>query len=397
MEKGGENNLSSSEHFHEHPEIDRDYVIRYTIENIERGRIERIYDIKFFENANIKILDLPEVKEVLRLRIIEDLRQGGHHETDEIFKLKEKFQINDEFMSSPELQKAAVETIKRNLGHGYNIDGIIKIKNGFHINDEIIKSLEFQKAAIRGIKNNIEQGYIESATKLTANFLLAEKLPQEDIVASMLYGFSRGDLSPDKLLKIKDTFSIDTEIIHSPEFQKAAIEAITNEISNCHNNNFSKIIEIFSIPQEVVQKNITNVMSRRLVFSLTHNDPYYDYQESSIKEKIDDFIKIKEQFSVPEEVVQKAILNGITKNIFNAHIYEALQIVMGIKEKISVSEDIIKSPEVQKAAKKVIIASLSNDSFDRDSLDFALEIKNEFLIREGEIMKIPKIREALVR
>ncbi|MEK7538530.1 MAG: hypothetical protein AAB552_01685, partial [Patescibacteria group bacterium] len=89
-------------------------------------------------------------------------------------------------------------------------------------------------------------------------------------------------------------------------------------------------------------------------------------------------IRIKERFSLPEDVVQQAAKEELIISLSTGHINNALN----IKEKFDIPEEFLLSAEVQQAAKEGFIKCLS-----KRYIDEAIKIKEKFSLPEDVVQQ----------
>ena len=92
-------------------------------------------------------------------------------------------------------------------------------------------------------------------------------------------------------------------------------------------------------------------------------------------------LKIKDAFSLPEDVIQQAAKESLTDYLSRGNISTALE----IKDAFSLPEGVIQSPEIQQAAKKSL-----TDHISRRKFVVALKIKDNFSLPEGVMMQAVK-------
>ncbi len=102
--------------------------------------------------------------------------------------------------------------------------------------------------------------------------------------------------------------------------------------------------------------------------------------------RVDDAIKVKDCFFIPEEIVQQAAKEGMIQCLANGRVNDAIK----IKDRFSLSDEILVSPEVQQAAKEGMIQCLVICW-----VDGAIKIKDRFSIPEEIVQQAAK--EGMIR
>ena len=338
------------------------------------GKIEQYNTIKEQE---------AQEKEKSKEAMIGALKKGN---IDSALEIKEKFNIPEEVIQSPEIQEAVKEGMIYRLKKGY-LDLVLEIKEKFNISEEVIQSPEIQEVAKEWMIDRLEINYLDSALEIKEKFNIPEEIVQEAAKEMMINKLKRV-YSPyipredyiDSALKIKEKFNISEEVIQSPEVQKAAKEMMINKLETNHLDSALEIKEKFNIPEEIVQEAAKEGMNDRL------REGY-----------IDSALEIKEKFNIPEEIVQEAAKKRMISKLKGDY-YRPGEDYIGsalkIKEGFNIPEEVIQSPEVQEAAKERMINKLKGDySPGEDYIGSALKIKEGFNIPE-EVIQSPEIQTA---
>jgi ribosomal protein S18 acetylase RimI-like enzyme len=206
---------------------------------------------------------------------------------------------------------------------------------------------------------------------------LPEKINQqvasEAIIKLMADGIRRDNY--DYIFSIKKEFKLSDEIFSSPKFQEAAKQGCIDCLSTEYVGYIDYAIKIkdeFNLPEEMIQPIVVQELIKRL------SEGY-----------IDDVIKIKFGFNLPEAIlkspeIQEVAKQGLIKCLSKGYIDDAIKIKFGF----NLPEAILKSSEVQEAAKQGFIKL-----FQEGNIDNAAEILEEFNVSH-EIIKIPEVQEA---
>ncbi|PIY59270.1 hypothetical protein COY96_02790, partial [Candidatus Wolfebacteria bacterium CG_4_10_14_0_8_um_filter_37_11] len=116
-------------------------------EKIESGKAKDYAGAeKLVEKEKTKEIILTTEQKTAKQGMIDRLSKGYIYSAIQI---KDKFNLPEELISSPEIQQAANQGMIDELSNGY-IDKAIQIKDKFNLPEELISSPEIQQAAKQG-------------------------------------------------------------------------------------------------------------------------------------------------------------------------------------------------------------------------------------------------------
>jgi len=337
-------------------------IIKYLSEtdSLTENYIDPVIKIK--ERFN---LPKETVQEAAKQGIIKNLSKGF---ISNAIKLQESLNLPEEIINSPEVQEAAKQGIIKQFSEGYGyayIDKIIKLQESLNLPEEIINSPEIQEAAKQGIIKNLSKGFIDDAIKFKESLNSPEEIinsPEVQEAAKLVMMHCLPRVPIDVAIKIKDSFNLPEGIINSPEVQAVAKQRMITLLFKKDYNEAIKIKESFNLPEEIAQeaaKHIINIFSK-------------DYEAD-----INKAISIKERFNLPEEIinspeVQEAAKQVMIQLLFGGYIEKAIE----VKDSVNLPEEVVKD-----VAKVAIIKILLNGG--RKWMSAALEIKNIFNLSES--------------
>ena len=182
----------------------------------------------------------------------------------------------------------------------------------------------------------------------------------------------------EKAIEIKEKFNIPGETINLPEVQNAAKQGMINLLSvddqyGVDNIDITmKIKEEFNVPEEIVQ----DVAKQGMISCLFRG-----------REKA---IEIKEKFNIPGEIINLSEVQDAAKQGMIEWLSKCYSRIIGeakkIKEEFNVSEE-----TTQQAAKQGMINLLSmGDRNGVDNIDITMKIKEEFNVPEEIVQQAAK-------
>lgn len=316
-----------------------------TIDKIEKAkRLFRVRDEIFSDNV---IQD--EIKESIEEKLF---RQ---YDLKSVLTMKEYFNLSEEDI------KIVAE---KALGVALSIDNIevaIKIKNKFHLSGETIEGI-IKKEFIR--KLGLSSFFIENPKKIKALFNLSEQFIQEAVRDETIKKLSEGDF--EDAVALKNQFNLSQNIIDSPVVQEQAAELAVHFLSHRNTGVFSYIRKEFCLPNDFI---FINNGAKRI---------FEDFilEKDNSTETIFNFIK---ELNIPiaHEIVQKLLIKKITNILSGYNITAVIQKVAEIKDKFSLSSEIIFNPEIQQAASNGFIECLR-----KGWIDDSFKIKEVFDLSE---------------
>ncbi len=98
---------------------------------------------------------------------------------------------------------------------------------------------------------------------------------------------------------------------------------------------------------------------------------------------IENIIKIKDRFHVPEEVIQEAAKEALISHLFKG--YRFIGVALDMINKLYISDDVLSSPEVQDAAEYMLVDCLS-----MSDVNSAIKIKGRFHFQEQILFEAAK-------
>ncbi len=287
----------------------------------------------------------PESADV-KQKIIENLSQGLINESSEII---QKYSVSEAIISSPEVQEAAKLGMIRHLSKvDIDIYGALEIKHNFPISHGIISSPELQEAVKRG----------------------------------MIRCLSKVDIDIYGALLIKHNFPISHEIISSPELQEAVKAGIINCLAGHQHESAVKLKQVFFVSDAVISSPEVQEAAKIFLMDWLNNDPK-DLFSSVIR--TDAALEIIQEFFVPDATVQEVAKQAIVK-----YLSRGIKVALEIRNKLSLSDAVISSSEVQTAACDAMIDCL----YDKN-IDNALEIKEKFAISD-KLITTHKVQNAVM-
>ncbi len=254
------------------------------------------------ENDVKKIILAPEVQQAAIEGMIICLNKAGY--TDGAFDIIDKFCVPAEILSSPKAQEAAKNGLINCLNWRDN-ECAYKILDKFSISKEVILSPKVQEAAKEAIEWHINGRDFDDVFELKNRFFVSEKDFYE--------------IAKKEIVRWLDT---DT--------------GTYNEIRVRDGIYFAPLVaKNLSIPQEIVQQAVEEVIYRKLTYT------EYDFSRESDFKYI---ATIVEQFSVPEDFVKRAEIKALAEWLEKSDDFDSISKFV---EKLPISEDIIRSEEVK--------------------------------------------------
>ncbi|MBU4332136.1 hypothetical protein KKD20_03375, partial [Patescibacteria group bacterium] len=217
---------------------------------------------------------------------------------------------------------------------------------------------------------------------------------QERAKQRMIYHLSKGDHDIYIAFSIKKEFNLSNEITNELAKQamiKSLLETWTGSAINIKRLFFNSNDKIIKSPE--IQEAAKSGMIKGLLTKTWFNDALR-IKENFLSDEIagevckqvmikdlgrgniDNAIKIKEKFNLPEEAVQDAAKQEMIRRLDDGMIDYAVE----IKEKFNLPEEIITSPEIQDAAKQGMIVC-----FRYGNINDTLRIKEEFKLPDQEL------------
>ncbi|KKU08839.1 MAG: hypothetical protein UX09_C0011G0021, partial [Candidatus Uhrbacteria bacterium GW2011_GWE2_45_35] len=173
------------------------------------------------------------------------------------------------------------------------------------------------------------------------------------------------------------------DVIMSPEVQSAAKELLIRSFDSYSADLAVEFRNIFSISPEIIQsKEVQSAVKETAVLIL--KDPRV-FLRSPFEERLREAIEICNNFDLQPEIVQSAAVEAIIYYL-NGDESEAYFYAKQILDKFNLLPEVIKSPEVQSAAKKQLIKKLK-----RGLGIEAIEIRDKFNLTP-EVILSPDVR-----
>jgi hypothetical protein len=137
---------------------------------------------------------------------------------DTAIEIKKKYNIKD----SSDLSKVIERVFSDYLKKGF-IDNVSKMKENFNLSEEFLNSPEVLEASEHGFINNMERGLIKEAVKTMDSFTIKDEVVQEETQSRFICHLEEGrNLIADE---IKSNFNLSEEFLNSPE--------VLGAIKNC--------------------------------------------------------------------------------------------------------------------------------------------------------------------
>ncbi len=347
------------------------------IEDIELKNLEKDDTPKSLYELDEYLSLSEEQKEDLE-EMISKLSDWG--ENKNAIDILEKNNFSETLINFPMVQDAAKKGIINCLSEGY-IWGALNIKEKFNISPEVLESQEIQSMASKEIINRLSNNDLENAIKIKEEFNISEdvikqssmqKATQKSIIDSLETG--KGDYVHG-VIELKKKFNIQ-ENTYLEKIQKAVVNKIISELSvGADANKILELIEEFDVSEKILtSKKLRDAADKGMANAL-----YYS--------NLDDLEKLLEKLSISKDSILKYTKQAIMMCLsnWNFNIVRALEIIT----KFPISEEVIKSKEIQDAARKGMANKLSSAY----GVDHAVEFVNRFQIPD-EVIKSKEIQDS---
>jgi len=245
------NNFKITEEFLNSKEV-QDAAQKGFIENMISGEGYKKDAEKIKANFNFK-----ENPEITQKKFIDYLSGGA---IDYANKIKEIFNLEEDFLKSKEVQEAAKKGLIKELSVRSNFNEALKIKDAFGLEEDFLKSKEVQEAAEKGYLHFISGGWfsheenrlneIRNNFNLGDDFLNSKEVMEaveKGFISKMSYGTSANEFK--EAIKFKDLFKIDEKFIQDFTYEK-----FINFIISGSEDRASKLKEDFHLnfpPQKI--------------------------------------------------------------------------------------------------------------------------------------------------
>ncbi len=385
------------------PEV-KEKILEALVDNLSRGAAEGAIKIKDNFNISPEKINSPEVEQAALVGLSNGL-------TDRYCNILGAIKIKDNFPISPEkLELVAVKGIISRLPAGSfgNFEIIEEIKENFPISPEKLSSPEVERAVLDYLNQCPQDYFVREALKVKEHFSIVPEKLEKIALKNLIYFLSAGDYS--NVIKIKAEIFISSENLSSLEVEQAVLACLDRALSTDRLENAFEIKNIFPLSPEKLEE----VALKNLVFWLLQgkpntaikikenfiispeklNTPEIEQMAlaslnnclSAISLVINDAIKIKDNFPMSPEKVEEIALKNLNSRLVKGDIANAYI----IKDKFTISQEKLDSPEVEGAALSGIISSLTGGKIDE-----ALKLKNFFKI-SLEKLNSPEVEEAAI-
>lgn len=347
MEKFDFSKIEDQKKFDNLPEKKKEEIVNKSREEavkmekkVKSGETKKVIDEKIKETKII----LTEVEERAKDKMIDELLKGYHIMAVKI--KNESFSHKKEVILLPEVQQTAMNSVIKFLLEG-SIYAAIEVKNEFLLKKTVLSS-EVQRAATEMMLGCVWDRK-EEAKNIQKEFFIPKEILFQKVKKNMIYVMqdasnSRGAVDA---VRIKKDFSLPKELLSTPEVQQA--------------------------------------INQRFIYSLTMDNMNW-------VGKIEDAVKMTEEFSLTEEFIQSVAKEGMIKCLSEGRVNKALEIKDKFSVSIQLAEIMGKIPEIKEFAEK--IKKVSPDFYEQiqKSFDLLLEL---FEFKDNQEQFFETIKENL--
>jgi len=381
--------IKIKEQFNLPDNVVQEVAVKSVVERIRNGDVRTALQLKDEFNLPDDVFQSSEVQEAAKRAIAREVSGvTGPWWIERALRIKEGVSLPDRIF-----QEATKEQVLELFKRGMEISSFLEIKEKFNLPDDILQSPEVQDTAKRRISFCLEARSIESALEIQEQLNLPDEIiweaAKERIAAELKFVEVANALK--KIDLMKEELNLPDDILQSPEVQEAAKEKIVSLLKEEKHDALEAVLRI---------KNELNLRDD-IIQSLEVQEAAKETMLNGLRRgNIDDALKIKEQLNLPDDVLQspkareavKSAMIGYFQNRYERYVYRALR----IKNGSNLSNDVIQSPEIQEAAKTGIVAEL-NWGEDDTALENIRLIKKEFdlsddLIQSSEVQEAAKKR-----
>ncbi len=354
-------------------------------------------------------INLPEVNNILT-----DIISGYlyNHLIPQVLEFKKDLNLTEDIFKSPKL-KEYIFNITKNAIYRYEYSFALDLIKNFNTGYDILQSPTireyFKKNILEAFVRNYHAKYFNQGL---LGFIKEVFNWNEDVYINFFTEEIIPNLLPKDILnfsKVKERFGIPDEILQLPQVQKVVKGIIVLYPSF---ERMKKIKEEFELSEEVFQEIMDEVIMKKIIDRrlesdlITESDTYFlkSIQSSQIKEiakkqiikdisdgYIDSALRVKKVVKLPEEIFQSPEVQEAAKAIIMTWLlkFNFIGEIIKLKALLKLPEEMFQSPEVQEAAKKSVSSHVLNRL-----IDTVLEIKQCFKLSE-EIFK-EGIKDAII-
>ncbi|MEZ4211123.1 MAG: hypothetical protein R3B39_02445 [Candidatus Paceibacterota bacterium] len=366
------------------------------------NRLDFSTALKIKEKFNISD---KSIEEIIKDILLEKIDENSY--TSYLIGVSENFKISHNMLNDNEVR----ETFKDNFINSFKTDeGLQKTINVFKVinNNENLSSLRAVLAEpeiIEEAKNKIKSLVLKGDIHIIQEIVSSCGLNKDDVALSikpMIIEYALDQKNFQLKTKFRNIFNLKEFFSISENETSNIIKEILIKSDNY--KFYLNIKKIFSLPDSFMEDEKIRLLIKKWIIELL-NDSFADEAVKLIKETgsnselitdvdiqtvakraMDNKIKgedslaagnIAREFNLAESDVQEIVEKWILKRLDQSHIAE----VISLKNNFNVSEEFIRSPNVQKLAKKEMLWILNmNGGVADDITENFKEIQKQFLI-----------------
>ncbi len=291
-------------------------------------------------------------------------------------KIIDVFALPKTFIGLPEIQQAAKENMVAQLRNG-NIGTVPTTIKTFSLPKTAMGLPEIQQAAREGVAAQLRNGNICIARRIaTTCHIFSEAVVRKLAREAMMTYLQTGNA--DSAISIIYEFSPPQAVLKLPEIQQAAKENMVAQLSS-DDINVSQALNIAK----------TFHFSEAVIFEVAGESIAVQLRKGSSNNFTPRVRAIIKAISLPETVlkspeIQKAAREGMLARIKSHDFYDALEII----QVFSLPETVLKSPEIREAVVEGTVALCKFG--DKDLINKITSVSRNFLLSKEEKVVIGK-------
>lgn len=324
----------------------------------------------FSEPFRYSLVQTQEFYKAVKDLLVEKIKWS---DSSSIVKIKQYFPVSEQILQSLDLKNAAKFGLETSLGN--NINKAVEIKKIIPVEEDFFQTIENQQRMKWGIaylfEEGLEEGNIFDLDTLSKELFITKKTQQEGLKEGMIKVLSNPHPNLEYIDKNLDKYNIENKKLFIEDVVSEVIANRITEVSAGYRDRMSEvdnIIKHFAMSPDIIQQSAKKSFLK-----------VFETETPSLTMLMD----IKEKFSLSEEFIQTPEVHQAAKEGFINCLKNGIEVqrfegswmddAMEIKEKFSIPEDFFQFPEVHKVLKEIFIKRLENGRIDR-----AMEIKESF-------------------